>query len=155
MPDCSSAFRAVWQQGLLVHSSIRGSLFLPSLQQLLTMREELKQREAELEKSMEDKQQLKNQVQSLKEGLQNLQNTHIMQVSTTKAEKCLCSWNEKKGNKSTKGSILSDCISWESSFLGYSFCSESEHRLICTLIRKKLVLNEFQGMKYIAEINRR
>uniref|UniRef100_A0A665WBA7 RRM domain-containing protein n=1 Tax=Echeneis naucrates TaxID=173247 RepID=A0A665WBA7_ECHNA len=48
--------------------------------QLLNMREELKQREVELEKSLEDKQLLKNQVQTLKEGLQNLQNTHIMQV---------------------------------------------------------------------------
>lgn len=47
------------------------------------MREELKQREAELEKSLEDKQQLKNEVQNLKEGLQNLQNTHVMQVSFT------------------------------------------------------------------------
>lgn len=37
------------------------------------MREDLKQREAELEKSFEDKQQLKTQVQNLKEGLQNLQ----------------------------------------------------------------------------------
>uniref|UniRef100_A0A3B4WYD8 Ecto-NOX disulfide-thiol exchanger 2 n=1 Tax=Seriola lalandi dorsalis TaxID=1841481 RepID=A0A3B4WYD8_SERLL len=35
--------------------------------QLLKMREDLKQREAELEKSLEDKQQLKNQVQTLKE----------------------------------------------------------------------------------------
>lgn len=47
------------------------------------MREELKQREAELEKSLEDKQQLENQVQNLKEGLQNLQNTHVMQVRFT------------------------------------------------------------------------
>lgn len=47
------------------------------------MRDELKQREAELEKSLEDKQQLKNQVQNLKEGLQNLQTTHAMQVSLT------------------------------------------------------------------------
>uniref|UniRef100_A0A3Q3VS26 RRM domain-containing protein n=1 Tax=Mola mola TaxID=94237 RepID=A0A3Q3VS26_MOLML len=49
--------------------------------QLLKMREDLKQREAELAKSLEDKQQLNNQVQNLKEGLQNLQSTHIMQVS--------------------------------------------------------------------------
>lgn len=47
------------------------------------MREELKQREAELEKSLDDKQQLKNQVQTLKEGLQNLKNTHRLQVSFT------------------------------------------------------------------------
>uniref|UniRef100_A0A8P4GAD1 Ecto-NOX disulfide-thiol exchanger 2 n=1 Tax=Dicentrarchus labrax TaxID=13489 RepID=A0A8P4GAD1_DICLA len=51
--------------------------------QLLKMREELKLREAELEKSLEDKQQLKNQVLNLKEGLQNLQNTHAIQVSLT------------------------------------------------------------------------
>uniref|UniRef100_A0A665WBF5 RRM domain-containing protein n=1 Tax=Echeneis naucrates TaxID=173247 RepID=A0A665WBF5_ECHNA len=55
--------------------------------QLLNMREELKQREVELEKSLEDKQLLKNQVQTLKEGLQNLQNTHIMQVCLAE---CLC-----------------------------------------------------------------
>jgi len=53
------------------------------LQQLLKMREELKQREAELESSLEDKQQLKTQVQNLKEGLQKLQNTHMVQVSVT------------------------------------------------------------------------
>lgn len=47
------------------------------------MREDLKQREVELEKSLEDKQQLKNQVQNLKEGLQKLQNSHVMQVSFT------------------------------------------------------------------------
>ena len=51
------------------------------LQQLLKMREELKEREAELEKSVEDKQQLNNQVLNLKEGLLNLQNTDIVQVS--------------------------------------------------------------------------
>ncbi|XP_026214058.1 ecto-NOX disulfide-thiol exchanger 2 isoform X2 [Anabas testudineus] len=54
--------------------------------QLLKMREELKQREAELEKSLEDKQQLKNQVQSLKEGLSNLQNTHLMQLEMSKQD---------------------------------------------------------------------
>ncbi|KAK2848886.1 hypothetical protein Q5P01_008720 [Channa striata] len=52
--------------------------------QLLQMREELKQRDAELEKSLEDKQQLKNQVQTLKEGLHNLQNTHLMQLEISK-----------------------------------------------------------------------
>lgn len=57
--------------------------FFFSLQQLLKMREELKQREAELEKSLEDKQQLGNQVQNLKDGLQYLQNTHVMQVRFT------------------------------------------------------------------------
>uniref|UniRef100_A0A665WBM7 RRM domain-containing protein n=1 Tax=Echeneis naucrates TaxID=173247 RepID=A0A665WBM7_ECHNA len=58
--------------------------------QLLNMREELKQREVELEKSLEDKQLLKNQVQTLKEGLQNLQNTHIMQVCLAECVLGLC-----------------------------------------------------------------
>nr|XP_061792874.1 ecto-NOX disulfide-thiol exchanger 2 isoform X4 [Nerophis lumbriciformis] len=43
--------------------------------QLLKMRDELKQRECELEKSLEDRQQLKHQVHTLKEGLQNIQKT--------------------------------------------------------------------------------
>ncbi|XP_040904585.1 ecto-NOX disulfide-thiol exchanger 2 isoform X2 [Toxotes jaculatrix] len=54
--------------------------------QLLKMREELKQRESELEKSLEDKQQLKNQVQTLREGLQNLQNAHMMQLEMSKQD---------------------------------------------------------------------
>uniref|UniRef100_A0A8C5H1K6 RRM domain-containing protein n=2 Tax=Gouania willdenowi TaxID=441366 RepID=A0A8C5H1K6_GOUWI len=54
--------------------------------QLLKMREDLKQREAELEKSSDDKQQLNIQVQNLKEGLQNLQNTHTMQLESTKQD---------------------------------------------------------------------
>lgn len=54
------------------------------------MREELKQREAELEKSLEEKQQLKNQVQNLKEGLQNLQNAHVMQVGVTDVHAFTC-----------------------------------------------------------------
>lgn len=44
------------------------------------MRDELKEREAELEKSVEDKQQLKNQMQNLKAGLQNLQIKNKLQV---------------------------------------------------------------------------
>lgn len=55
-----------------------------SLQQLLKMRDDLKQRELELEKSLEDKLQLKSQVQNLKEGLQKLQNSHAVQVSFTR-----------------------------------------------------------------------
>ncbi|XP_069387173.1 ecto-NOX disulfide-thiol exchanger 2 isoform X6 [Paralichthys olivaceus] len=54
--------------------------------QLLKMRDELKLREIELEKSMEDKQQLKNQVQTLKDGLENLQNTHLMQLEMAKQD---------------------------------------------------------------------
>nr|XP_029516696.1 ecto-NOX disulfide-thiol exchanger 2-like [Oncorhynchus nerka] len=53
------------------------------LQQLLKMREEIKQREAELEKSVEDKQQLESQVQSLKEGLENLNKTRTHQLETS------------------------------------------------------------------------
>ncbi|XP_053734289.1 ecto-NOX disulfide-thiol exchanger 2 isoform X1 [Synchiropus splendidus] len=48
--------------------------------QLLGMREELKQREAELETSFEEKQQLMIQVQNLKEGLQNLPSTQLIQL---------------------------------------------------------------------------
>lgn len=55
------------------------------MQQLLKMREELKQREAELQKSSEDKQQLKTQVQNLKEGLQKLQSAQATQVSVKTA----------------------------------------------------------------------
>lgn len=61
------------------------TVLLLSLQQLLKMRDDLKERELELEKSLEDKLQLKSQVQNLKEGLQKLQNS---QVSFTRT---LCS----------------------------------------------------------------
>ncbi|XP_034545594.1 ecto-NOX disulfide-thiol exchanger 2 isoform X1 [Notolabrus celidotus] len=54
--------------------------------QLLKMREEMKQREAELEKSLEDKQLLEKQVQTLKEGLQNLQDTQEMQLEKSKQD---------------------------------------------------------------------
>ncbi|CAB1337460.1 unnamed protein product [Coregonus sp. 'balchen'] len=50
--------------------------------QLLKMCEEMKQREAELEKSVEDKQQLESQVQSLKEGLESLKKTRTPQEAT-------------------------------------------------------------------------
>uniref|UniRef100_A0A8C7IV36 Ecto-NOX disulfide-thiol exchanger 2 n=1 Tax=Oncorhynchus kisutch TaxID=8019 RepID=A0A8C7IV36_ONCKI len=51
--------------------------------QLLKMCEERKQREAEMEKTVEDKHQLESQVKSLKEGLQSLKTltTHTPQVS--------------------------------------------------------------------------
>uniref|UniRef100_A0A8C8CTY7 RRM domain-containing protein n=1 Tax=Oncorhynchus tshawytscha TaxID=74940 RepID=A0A8C8CTY7_ONCTS len=51
--------------------------------QLLKMCEEMKQREAEMEKTVEDKHQLESQVKSLKEGLQSLKTltTHTPQVS--------------------------------------------------------------------------
>ncbi|XP_014054577.1 ecto-NOX disulfide-thiol exchanger 1 isoform X4 [Salmo salar] len=51
--------------------------------QLLKMCEEMKQREAELEKSVEDKQQLEIQVQSLKEGLESLKKTRTPQLETS------------------------------------------------------------------------
>ncbi|KAM8907968.1 ecto-NOX disulfide-thiol exchanger 2 isoform 6-T6 [Spinachia spinachia] len=54
--------------------------------QLLKMRDELKQRETQLEKSLEDKQQLNNQVVNLKEGLQNLQSTHAMELEQLKQD---------------------------------------------------------------------
>ncbi|XP_023253912.1 ecto-NOX disulfide-thiol exchanger 2-like [Seriola lalandi dorsalis] len=72
--------------------------------QLLKMREDLKQREAELEKSLEDKQQLKNQVQTLKEGLQNLQNTHVMQLEMSKQND---RGNEESANQTSEATVVS------------------------------------------------
>ncbi|XP_029368492.1 ecto-NOX disulfide-thiol exchanger 2 isoform X3 [Echeneis naucrates] len=72
--------------------------------QLLNMREELKQREVELEKSLEDKQLLKNQVQTLKEGLQNLQNTHIMQLEISKQND---RGNEESTNQTSETTVVS------------------------------------------------
>ena len=46
------------------------------------MRDELKQREAELEKSTDDNQQMKNQVLTLQEGIQNLHAPPSPVVST-------------------------------------------------------------------------
>lgn len=85
------------------------------------MREELKQREAELEKSLEEKQQLKNQVQNLKEGLQNLQNAHVMQVGDRHAR---FHWEH------VSVAILRFIGEWV-----YLF----EQLLFCTLMGKKLV----------------
>ncbi|KAM7417312.1 hypothetical protein PAMA_017125 [Pampus argenteus] len=62
--------------------------------QLLRMREELKQREAELERSIEDKQLLKNHIDKLKVELQNLQ-TH-MHKDVTASAVVSCS-QEKEG----------------------------------------------------------
>ncbi|XP_016894881.1 ecto-NOX disulfide-thiol exchanger 2 isoform X1 [Cynoglossus semilaevis] len=58
--------------------------------QLLKMRDELKVREAELERSLEDKQQLKTQVQTLKDGLQNLQKVHLRQLETSQQDDKVC-----------------------------------------------------------------
>lgn len=114
------------------------------------MREELKQRESELEKSLEDKQQLKNQVQNLKEGLQNLQNTHAMQVSLTE-NTYFNQLDFLRMKKREEPGVFPWCFLYKSSFLGYSLLFE--HYLICILIRKKLVQDEFQRMKDIGEIN--
>lgn len=92
------------------------------------MRDDLKQREAELEKSLDDKQQLKNQVQTLKEGLQNLKNTHRLQVSFRGAREGI----------------------FHSSLLG-GWVRE-EHYLICTLIRKNWVWDDFQRTQDIEAI---
>ncbi|XP_031718469.1 ecto-NOX disulfide-thiol exchanger 2-like isoform X2 [Anarrhichthys ocellatus] len=70
--------------------------------QLLKMRDELKQREAELEKSFEDKQQLNNQVLNLKEGLQNLQNTHVMQLETSKEDD---GGSEESANQTSEATV--------------------------------------------------
>lgn len=84
---CLRVFTAVLVWGKYRHAWLAAALISHcshfALQQLLKMREELKQREAELEKSLEDKQQLKNQVQTLKEGLHNLQSSRLTQVSVT------------------------------------------------------------------------
>ncbi|XP_070818680.1 ecto-NOX disulfide-thiol exchanger 2-like isoform X2 [Chaetodon trifascialis] len=50
--------------------------------QLLRMRDEMKERDVELERSIEDKQQLKNQIHNLKAGLHNLQTTRTQQDVT-------------------------------------------------------------------------
>ncbi|KAM6952493.1 ecto-NOX disulfide-thiol exchanger 2 isoform 3-T3 [Lycodopsis pacificus] len=70
--------------------------------QLLKMRDELKQREAELEKSFEDKQQLNNQVLNLKEGLQNLQNTQVMQLETSKEDD---GGSEESANQASEATV--------------------------------------------------
>ncbi|XP_029917852.1 ecto-NOX disulfide-thiol exchanger 2-like [Myripristis murdjan] len=75
--------------------------------QLLKMREELKQREAELEKSMDDKQQLKSQVQKLKAGLQNLQNTHTLQLETSKRDDRGSEQSANQVNDTTASSVVS------------------------------------------------
>ncbi|XP_074530066.1 ecto-NOX disulfide-thiol exchanger 2-like isoform X2 [Halichoeres trimaculatus] len=72
--------------------------------QLLKMREEMKQREAELEKSLEDKQQLEKQVQTLKDGLQNLQNTQDMQLETSKQGD---GGSEESANQASEATVVS------------------------------------------------
>ncbi|KAF7669596.1 hypothetical protein LDENG_00176760 [Lucifuga dentata] len=63
--------------------------------QLLKMREELKQQEAELQKNIDDKQQLKNQIQNLKAGLKNPETTHTLQDAAA-ASVVSCSQEEER-----------------------------------------------------------
>ncbi|XP_061642729.1 ecto-NOX disulfide-thiol exchanger 2 isoform X8 [Phyllopteryx taeniolatus] len=69
--------------------------------QLLKMRDDLKQRECELEKSQEDKQQLKHQVHTLKEGLQNLQK---IQMERSKQDD---RGGEEADNQTNEGTLVS------------------------------------------------
>lgn len=107
------------------------------------MREELKQREAELEKSLDDKQQLKNQVQTLKEGLQNLKNTHRLQVSFTGA----VFFHNRAQTRIFHWHVDSTVHFWVTGF------EREDSDLICTLIGKKWVQDDFQRMQDIEEIN--
>ncbi|XP_076005055.1 ecto-NOX disulfide-thiol exchanger 2-like isoform X3 [Genypterus blacodes] len=75
--------------------------------QLLKMREELKQREAELEKSTEDKLQLKNQVLNLKEGLQNLQDTHLLQLEKSRKDDRGSEESANQTNEAPVSSVVS------------------------------------------------
>ncbi|XP_034454222.1 ecto-NOX disulfide-thiol exchanger 2 isoform X1 [Hippoglossus hippoglossus] len=75
--------------------------------QLLKMRDELKQREVELEKSMEDKQQLKSQVQTLKDGLENLQNTHLMQLEMAKQDDRGAEESANQTSEATASTVVS------------------------------------------------
>ncbi|XP_075868013.1 ecto-NOX disulfide-thiol exchanger 2 isoform X2 [Nelusetta ayraudi] len=75
--------------------------------QLLKMRDDLKQRELELEKSLEDKLQLKSQVQNLKEGLQKLQNSHAVQLEMSKQD----DRGGEDGAKTTGEAVVSTAVS--------------------------------------------
>lgn len=72
----------------------------------------MKQREAELEKSLEDKQQLEKKVQTLKEGLQNLQTTQlemtnqddgVIEESTHQASEATVSCSQEKEGPTERG----------------------------------------------------
>ncbi|TNN71267.1 Ecto-NOX disulfide-thiol exchanger 2 [Liparis tanakae] len=89
----------VFSEELLENHLVRFTL------QLLKMREELKQREAEVEKSLEDKQQLNDQVQNLKEGLQNLQNTQAMQVGYERLETTTQDDSEEAANQTAEATV--------------------------------------------------
>nr|XP_061792873.1 ecto-NOX disulfide-thiol exchanger 2 isoform X3 [Nerophis lumbriciformis] len=74
--------------------------------QLLKMRDELKQRECELEKSLEDRQQLKHQVHTLKEGLQNIQKTQLLKLERSKQDD---RGSEEAANQTNESTTVSCC----------------------------------------------
>ncbi|XP_031718678.1 ecto-NOX disulfide-thiol exchanger 2-like isoform X3 [Anarrhichthys ocellatus] len=75
--------------------------------QLLRMRDELKEREAELEKNIEDKQQLKNQIHDLTSGLHNLQTTHTLQPETLKQDDRASEQTANQDSDVTASSVVS------------------------------------------------
>lgn len=72
------------------------SHFFWFLQQLLKIRDELKQRETELEKSTEDKQQLESQIQSLKDRIQAFPASHTLPVSNTHTHSLTHTWTRSE-----------------------------------------------------------
>lgn len=98
------------------------------------MRDDLKQRELELEKSLEDKLQLKSQVQNLKEGLQKLQNSHAVQVSFTRTLFSCRTLGSSPAEETP--SVCGAASVCESSFVRHYFLERGDY-LICTLITKK------------------
>ncbi|XP_068448554.1 ecto-NOX disulfide-thiol exchanger 2 isoform X3 [Clinocottus analis] len=90
------------QQLSFLHQALQGMQ-----KQLLKMREELKEREGELEKSLEDKQQLNNQVQNLKEGLQTLQNSRAVQLETSTQDARGSEDNANQTGEATVSTVVS------------------------------------------------
>lgn len=107
-----------------------------SLQQLLKMRDDLKQRELELEKSLEEKLQLKSQVQNLKEGLQKLQNSHAMQVSSALVCCCCAAGLFQSSLAEHSPSVCGAAFRVRKFICATLFVGEEDY-LICTLITKK------------------
>ncbi|CAL8270321.1 unnamed protein product [Boreogadus saida] len=77
--------------------------------QLLKMRDELKQREAELEKSTDDNQQMKNQVLTLQEGIQNLHAPPSPVLETSKGDEAATAGEESalQASEATASSVVS------------------------------------------------
>ncbi|KAK1789294.1 hypothetical protein P4O66_015228, partial [Electrophorus voltai] len=73
---------------------------LGCVRQLLTLREDLKQREVELEKNTEEKQQLESQIQNLKERVQALPTTHTLPEAPASA---VVSCSQEKESLPEKG----------------------------------------------------